>query len=107
MWWSTERYTPRKADFSQKSLEKFPADPVVKNPSTNAGAMGLIPVWGGFHMPQGNEAHVPNDWACSLEPPSCNYRAHVLQVLKPVSSRTVLRITEATTMRRLQATARE
>ena len=43
MWWSTERHTPWKTDFGQKSLENIPAGPVAKNPSANAGDMDLIP----------------------------------------------------------------
>ena len=32
----------------------IPGGPVVKNPPSNAGDMGLIPGPGGFHMPWGN-----------------------------------------------------
>ena len=37
----------------------FPRGPVVKNPSANAGDMDLTPGPGRLHMPQGNQARVP------------------------------------------------
>ena len=80
MWWSTERHTPWKTDFSQRSLENFPAGPVAKNTSANARDMDLIPGWGRVHVPQGYKAHAPNYWACSTSP-KLQLRAHVLQLL--------------------------
>ena len=35
-------------------MRDFPGDPVVKNPSDNAGHMGLIPGPERFHMSWGN-----------------------------------------------------
>ena len=35
-------------------MQDFLVGPVVKNPPSNAGDMGLIPGPGGFHMPWGN-----------------------------------------------------
>ena len=60
---------------------------VVKNPSASAGETGLIPDLGRSHMPWSH-------WAHTLEP-NCSMvlynslcsRAHVLQLLKPVSPR--------------------
>ena len=37
----------------------FLDDPVVKNPPTNAGDTGSIPVLGRFHMLRDNEAQAP------------------------------------------------
>ena len=37
----------------------FPGGPVVKNPPANAGDTGSNPGLGRFHIPQGNQAHVP------------------------------------------------
>ena len=42
-----------------KQARDFPGGPVVKNPSANAGDVGSISGAGRFHIPQGNEAHVP------------------------------------------------
>ena len=43
---------------SEVSEKDFPSGPVVTNPPTNAGDMGLIPGPRRFHMPRGNKAHV-------------------------------------------------
>ena len=37
----------------------FPGGPVVKSLPANEGDTGSIPYLGRFHMPQGNEARVP------------------------------------------------
>ena len=47
----------------------FPGDPVVQNPSAIAGDTSLIPGPGRFHMPRGNQAHMPQ----LLSPGGCNY----------------------------------
>ena len=46
----------------------FCGGPVVKNPPSNAGGMGLIPGMGRSHMEQGSWAHSPQLRACALEP---------------------------------------
>ena len=65
--------------------EDFTGDPVVKNPSANAGDPGLIPGLGRSHVPQGNQARVHgNDLAHMsqlpksqhLEPLLCSKRSH-------------------------------
>ena len=43
----------------KESTQDFPGASVVGNPPANAVYMGLIPDAGGSHMPQSNEAHVP------------------------------------------------
>ena len=58
-------------------LLDFPGGPVVKNTSANAGDMVLIPDPGRFHMPKGNENHVPQ----LLSPRS---RAHTLRQENPL-----------------------
>ena len=58
-------------------MRDFPGGPVVKNPPTNAGDMGLIPGLQRFHVPRGNEAHTPQ--LLSLCP-----RARGLQQAKPL-----------------------
>ena len=42
-----------------RSVGDFSGCLVVKNPSANAGDVGSISGAGRFHIPQGNEAHVP------------------------------------------------
>ena len=46
-------------------MTDFPGGPVVKNPPANAGDTGLVPSPGRFHMPRGNEAHVPPVSPCT------------------------------------------
>ena len=43
----------------KKRKADFPGGPVVKNPPANAGDTGSNPGLGRFHIPQGNQAHVP------------------------------------------------
>ena len=65
---------------SRNIFRGFPSGPVVKNPLAKAGAMGLIPSPGRFHMPRSNKAH-----AAQLLSPSS--RAQVLQLLRPMHTR--------------------
>ena len=66
-------------------FQSFSGGSVVKNLSANARDNGLIPSLGR------TTRLVPNNcWACAPEPGSHNYRAHVLQLLKPEHPRTVL-----------------
>ena len=46
-------------EIKRRQKVDFPCGPVVKSPPANAGDMGLIPLSGRFHMPQSNEAGVP------------------------------------------------
>ena len=75
---------------SRRKYEDFPSGTVDKNPPCNTGDMGSIPGPGGFHMPQSNKAHVPRLLTCTLEPWSCNWWGHILQVLKPAHLKPVL-----------------
>jgi len=68
----------------------FPGDSVVKNLPANAGDTGLIPDPGRFHMPQSNEAHVPQPLSLGFraqgtatEEAACA-RACALQQAKPL-----------------------
>ena len=61
----------------------FPGDSVVKNLPAKAGDTGLIPDPGRSHMPQSNEAHVP-------QPLSLGFRAQELQLRKPRALQPVL-----------------
>ena len=65
----------------------FPGASVVKDQSANVEDIDSIPGLGISHMPWSNEACVHNYWACTPEPRSCNYWAHVPQLLKPVCPR--------------------
>ena len=62
----------------------FPGGTVVKNPPANAGDMGSSPGPVRSHMPQSNEAHVPQLL-------SLRSRARTPQLLKPVYLEPVLR----------------
>ena len=53
-------------------MRDFPDGPVAENLPANAGNRGLIPGLGGFHMPWGNWAHVP-------QPLNLGSRVHALQ----------------------------
>ena len=61
----------------RKTQPGFPGGLVIKNPSTNARNMSLIPGPGRSHMPGNSQVHAPQ-----LLSPLC--RAHELQLLKPV-----------------------
>ena len=70
--------------------EDFPDGPMVKNPPASAGDVGLIPDPGRFHMPQSNEAHVPQPLSLGFraqgtatEEAACA-RACALQQAKPL-----------------------
>ena len=76
-------------------MQDFPGAPMVENLPANAGYTGSIPCPGRFHMPRGNEAHVP-------------------QLLKPALLESVLhnkrsnhKATTATTEQPLLITTRE
>ena len=56
----------------------FPGGTLIKNLPANARDRGLIPGWGRFHMPQSNQAPVPQ----LLKP--ANPRACALQREKPL-----------------------
>ena len=58
----------------------FAGDLVVKNPPADAGDTSLIPGPRKSHLPQGNQAHVPQ--LLSLR--SRAHKPHALQLLKPV-----------------------
>ena len=73
---------------SKHSGRDFPGGAVVKNPPASAGDTGLIPGPGRSHMPQSNQAHVPQ--LLSLCP-----RAHVLQLLSPCATTTEARAPRA------------
>ena len=60
----------------------FPNGSVVKNAPANAD-VGLILGPGGSHTLWGNKACAPQLVSHALEPGSCNYGAHVPQLLKP------------------------
>ena len=57
-------------------LRDFPGGPVVKDPPTNAGDMGLIPGPGRSHMPRQLSPYTPTTEAMKLEPMLCNERNH-------------------------------
>ena len=61
----------------------FPGGSVVKNPPANAGDTASIPGLGRSHMHRATKPGHHNYWACSLEPGSCDYWGHMLQLLKP------------------------
>ena len=76
-----------------KKLDRdFPGDTVVKNPPANAGDTGLIPGSGRSHMPQSNEAPVPQLL-------SLRSTAREPQLLKPTHLEPTLHNKEATAMR--------
>ena len=64
---------------------------MVKNPPANAGDTGSSPGLGRSHMLRSNLAHAPQLLSLRLEPMSHNYRACVLQLLKPTHLEPVLR----------------
>ena len=66
----------------------FPGDAVVENPPANAGDTGSSPGPGGSHMPQNNQAHVPQLL-------SLRSRAHEPQLLSPRSTSTEARAPRA------------
>ena len=45
--------------FLKLANKDFPSGSVVKNPPVNTGDTSLISSWRKFHMPRGNESHVP------------------------------------------------
>ena len=58
-------------------ISDFSGCPVVKNPPASAGDTGLIPGRGRFHMPQSDEACVPQlPKPTHLEPVLGNKRPH-------------------------------
>ena len=75
--------------FKNMSLD-FPGDPVVKNLAADAEDMGLIPGWEDSTCPGVTKPVHDNYWACPLELRSLNYRAHVLQLQKPMHLESVL-----------------
>ena len=54
-----------------------PSGPVVKNPPANAGDTGSTPTQGRLHLQQGNQV-------CALPLLKLSWRAHTLQLLRPV-----------------------
>ena len=66
-------------------MRDFTGGTAVKNPPANAGDTGSSPGPGRSHMPQSNQACVPQLLSlCSrAQPPSHNYWAHMPQLLKP------------------------
>ena len=74
--------------------QAFPGGSLVKNPPANAGDTGSVPGLGRSHMPQSNEASVPQLLSpgpgaqelqllspCVLEPVLCNKRSHQMRNL--------------------------
>ena len=59
----------------QHSGADFPGGPVVKNPPTNAGDVGLIFYTKRFHVLQSNKAHEPQLLILALEPVLFNKRS--------------------------------
>ena len=70
-------------DLVKLDLSGFPSGSVVRNLPACAGDTGLIPNPGGSHMPQATKPMSRNYQVCAPEPGSCNYWAHVPQLLKP------------------------
>ena len=74
--------------------QAFPGGSLVKNPPANAGDTGSVPGLGRSHMPQSNEASMPQLLSpgpgaqelqllspCVLEPVLCNKRSHQMRNL--------------------------
>ena len=60
-------------------------DTVDKNPPANARDTSSIPGPGRFHLPQSNQARVPQ--LCALEPAPCSKRSHQNEKPQNISSR--------------------
>ena len=65
-------------------MQGFPGGLVVWNPPVKEGDTGLISDPGRSHMSRTTQAPIHhNYWACALKSRSCNYWAHMPQLLKP------------------------
>ena len=69
-------------------VRDFPGGAVVKNPPANAGDLGSSPGPGRSHMPQSNEAHVPQLL-------SLRSRAQEPRLLSPCATTTEARMPRA------------
>ena len=69
----------------------FPSSSVVNSLPANTGDMGSILVWEDPTCQGATKSMWHNYWACALEPGSRNYRAHTMQLLKPLHLEPVLR----------------
>ena len=70
-----------------KEFLGFPGGLVVKNPTANAGDTFPSPVQEDPTCCGATKPRHHNYWACAPLPGTCNYRAHVQQLLKPACPR--------------------